>query len=68
MPDTSKVGFFYRLFMRRSPRSAMMFGLAVMLSALALFPHLLMQAMTDPAAAVRNILIIFALYLVGMIF
>ena len=67
MSDTPKSGFFYRLFMRRSPRSAMMFGLALMLFFLALFAHFIMQAMTDPAA-LRWILLSFAVYFIGMLF
>ena len=67
MSDTPKSGFFYRLFMRRSPRSAMMFGLALMLFFLALFAHFIMQAMTDPAA-VRWILLSFAVYFIGMLY
>lgn len=69
MSDTKKPGFFYRFFMRRSPRSGMMFGLAVMLFALALLPHLLLPALSNnTAAAVRGIALTLAIYLPGMIF
>lgn len=68
MSDTKKPGFFYRLFMRRSPRSGMMFGLAVMLFALALLPHLLLPALSNTAAAVRGIALTLAIYLPGMLF
>ncbi|MBO5822436.1 MAG: hypothetical protein J6R86_05430, partial [Lentisphaeria bacterium] len=68
MSDTKKPGFFYRLFMRRSPRSGMMFGLAVMLFALGLLPHLLLPALSNTAAAVRGIALTLAIYLPGMLF
>ena len=68
MSDTKKPGFFYRLFMRRSPRSGMMFGLAVMLFALALLPDLIIPALADPAVALRGVAVILTIYFAGMIF
>ena len=68
MSDTKKPGFFYRLFMRRSPRSGMMFGLALMLFALAQFPELIIPALADPAVALRGVAVILTIYFAGMIF
>ena len=68
MSDTKKPGFFYRFFMRRSPRSGMMFGLALMLFALALFPDLIIPALADPAVALRGVAVILTIYFAGMIF